>query len=65
MRRLLLVPEASPWLKLHRLQDQAVHQLFRDFYVFPEDAIGEFEKAGLVVKLDVSTPDKLKQAYED
>ena len=44
--------------------DDAVRELFRDFFVFPEDSINAFQRAGLLVKLDLSLIGQVKQEIE-
>jgi hypothetical protein len=39
----------------------AVRDLFKEFFVFPKDSIADFQRAGLVVKLDLPLIDQVKR----
>ena len=44
--------------------DDAVRALFDDFFVFPEESIGEFQRAGLMVKLDLPLVEQVRQQVQ-
>jgi hypothetical protein len=44
--------------------DDAVRALFNDFFMFPQAAITRFERAGLVVKLDLPLIEQVRQQIE-
>ncbi len=44
--------------------DDAVRALFKEFFVFPKDSIAEFERAGLIVKLDLPLIEQVKREIE-
>jgi len=47
----------------HEAGEDATRELFKSFFVFPEASLNDFERAGLLVKLDLPLIQQVKQGF--